>query len=516
MSGLGCSISAAAAGILSEPLTRLGAAVTGVDPSETNIEIARLHAGKIGLAIDYRATTAEALAEAGETFDVVLAMEVVEHVADVDAFVASCAALARPGGLLFVATINRTLKAFALAIVGAEYVLRWLPRGTHDYDKLVRPAELEASLRKAGWRSRTKAASATTRSPTAGRAPPTWTSTTCWWRRSRRRTQPTDCLPGRTRLKLRSRVTLRRRAGPARVPPQTMSTARNQCASSRWAAFQNAAFMRYWLSRLAAGFAAQIQTVAVGWQVYDITRNPLDLGFVGLSQFLPALLLVLVTGAVADRYRRRTIMAICLAVEALCAMALLVVHPERQPRRSGSSSSSSSAFGTARAFYNPAQQSLLPQPGAAGRPRQRHRDELRRLAARHHLRPGRGRACSTTCRRSSPTAPRIALLVVSAADHPAACRGAGRACACRQPASWETIVAGFRYIWHEKIVLGAISLDLFAVLLGGATALLPVYARDILHVDAAGLGLLRAGQAVGGDRRGALPHHARHPRPCRA
>src|SRR5687768_12291501 len=92
---------------------------------------------------------------------------------------------------------------------------------------------------------------------------------------------------------------------------------------SRWAAFQNQAFMRYWFSRLAAGFAVQIQTVAVGWQVYDITRNPLDLGFVGLSQFLPALALVLVTGAVADRYRRRTIMAVCLALEALFAAALL-------------------------------------------------------------------------------------------------------------------------------------------------------------------------------------------------
>ena len=102
------------------------------------------------MRIDYRATTAEALVEAGERFDVVLAMEVVEHVADIDAFIAACAALVKPGGLLFVATINRTPKAFALAIVGAEYVLRWLPRGTHDYSKLVRPAELEAALTKAG------------------------------------------------------------------------------------------------------------------------------------------------------------------------------------------------------------------------------------------------------------------------------------------------------------------------------------------------------------------------------
>jgi 2-polyprenyl-6-hydroxyphenyl methylase/3-demethylubiquinone-9 3-methyltransferase len=137
-------------GILSEPMARLGADVVGIDPAATNVEVARLHAGKSGLAIDYRATTAEALVEAGENFDVVLAMEVVEHVTSVDAFIGACGALVKPGGLLFVATINRTAKAFALAIVGAEYVLRWLPRGTHDYSKLVRPAELEAALHAAG------------------------------------------------------------------------------------------------------------------------------------------------------------------------------------------------------------------------------------------------------------------------------------------------------------------------------------------------------------------------------
>jgi 2-polyprenyl-6-hydroxyphenyl methylase/3-demethylubiquinone-9 3-methyltransferase len=137
-------------GLLCEPMTRLGANVVGVDPAPANIEVARLHAEKSGLAIDYRATTAEALAATGETFDIVLAMEVVEHVADRDAFIGACAELLKPGGLLFAATINRTLKAFALAIVGAEYVLRWLPRGTHDYDKLVRPAELESSMQAAG------------------------------------------------------------------------------------------------------------------------------------------------------------------------------------------------------------------------------------------------------------------------------------------------------------------------------------------------------------------------------
>ncbi|MBI1201800.1 MAG: bifunctional 2-polyprenyl-6-hydroxyphenol methylase/3-demethylubiquinol 3-O-methyltransferase UbiG [Rhodopseudomonas sp.] len=137
-------------GILSEPLARLGAAMVGADPAEKNIAIARAHAEDSGLEIDYRATTAETLAEAGETFDIVLAMEVVEHVVDVKAFVATCATMVRPGGLMIAATLNRTLKSFALAIVGAEYVLRWLPRGTHQWDKFVTPTELETAFERAG------------------------------------------------------------------------------------------------------------------------------------------------------------------------------------------------------------------------------------------------------------------------------------------------------------------------------------------------------------------------------
>ncbi|MBB2972663.1 bifunctional 2-polyprenyl-6-hydroxyphenol methylase/3-demethylubiquinol 3-O-methyltransferase UbiG [Mesorhizobium sp. RMAD-H1] len=137
-------------GLLCEPMARLGATVVGADASETNIEVAKIHAAETGLAIDYRATTAEALAEAGEKFDVVLNMEVVEHVADVDLFLSACGEMVKPGGLMFVATINRTLKALGLAIIGAEYVLRWLPRGTHQYEKLVRPEELEKALDAAG------------------------------------------------------------------------------------------------------------------------------------------------------------------------------------------------------------------------------------------------------------------------------------------------------------------------------------------------------------------------------
>ncbi|HTZ02508.1 MAG TPA: bifunctional 2-polyprenyl-6-hydroxyphenol methylase/3-demethylubiquinol 3-O-methyltransferase UbiG [Xanthobacteraceae bacterium] len=137
-------------GILAEPLARLGATVVGIDPSDRNIAVAQHHAAQSALAIDYRCTSAEALAAAGEKFDVVLAMEVIEHVADVGLFVELAAEMVKPGGILFVATLNRTVKSFALAIVGAEYILRWLPRGTHQWDKFVTPNELEIALTQSG------------------------------------------------------------------------------------------------------------------------------------------------------------------------------------------------------------------------------------------------------------------------------------------------------------------------------------------------------------------------------
>jgi 2-polyprenyl-6-hydroxyphenyl methylase/3-demethylubiquinone-9 3-methyltransferase len=137
-------------GLVCEPMRRLGAEVVGIDPSRTNIEVARLHAAEVGLNVDYRPTTAEDLAASGERFDVVLALEVVEHVEGVPAFLDVAAGMVKPGGLMVVATINRTAKAFALAIIGAEYVLGWLPRGTHSYEKLVRPEEVEGPLRGAG------------------------------------------------------------------------------------------------------------------------------------------------------------------------------------------------------------------------------------------------------------------------------------------------------------------------------------------------------------------------------
>lgn len=137
-------------GLLSEPLARLGADVTGIDASEKNVEVAALHAREGGVSSRYRHATAEALLAEGSAFDVVLAMEVVEHVPDPGAFIATAGALVRPGGALVLSTINRTMKAFAFAVVGAEYVLRWLPRGTHDWRRFVRPSEAAAALRRAG------------------------------------------------------------------------------------------------------------------------------------------------------------------------------------------------------------------------------------------------------------------------------------------------------------------------------------------------------------------------------
>ncbi len=137
-------------GLLSEPMARLGAEVVGADAAAGNIPVARVHAEQSGLPIDYRHTTAEALAEAGERFDVVLNMEVVEHVADPLSFLTACKTLLKPGGLHICSTINRNPKSFAVAIVGAEVVMRWLPRGTHDWSKFITPGELFDLLQNAG------------------------------------------------------------------------------------------------------------------------------------------------------------------------------------------------------------------------------------------------------------------------------------------------------------------------------------------------------------------------------
>ena len=137
-------------GLLSEPMARLGASVVGADPATRNIPVAQLHAEQSGLTIDYRLTTAEDLAAAGERFDVVLNMEVVEHVPDPHSFLTACQMLLKPGGLMICSTLNRNAKSFGMAIVGAEWVMRWLPKGTHDWRKFITPDELADFITKAG------------------------------------------------------------------------------------------------------------------------------------------------------------------------------------------------------------------------------------------------------------------------------------------------------------------------------------------------------------------------------
>lgn len=137
-------------GLLSEPLARLGADITGVEPAAASVEAAKLHAAEAGIDIAYRAAAAEDLLDEGAAFDAVIASEVIEHVADPAAFVRTLSGLAKPGGLVLLSTLNRTLKSYGLAILGAEYVLRWVPAGTHDWRKFITPDELKALCRAAG------------------------------------------------------------------------------------------------------------------------------------------------------------------------------------------------------------------------------------------------------------------------------------------------------------------------------------------------------------------------------
>lgn len=257
--------------------------------------------------------------------------------------------------------------------------------------------------------------------------------------------------------------------------------------------FRNRGFVNYWLALLCTGFAVQTQTVAVGWQVYDITRDPFDLGLVGLSQFLPALVLVLVTGAAADRFPRRAIMGVCLLIMASGAAGLLLLT------RSGNTNvlfifALIAVFGLARAFYNPARQAIV----ANLVPASDLSSAITLNTNANHLATICGPVMGGLLYGLRPElayGTSIALFACAALfilRMPKLPRREGR-----RAAGWAEISAGFRYIWSNKVVLGAISLDLFAVILGGAVALLPVFARDILSIGPVGLGILRAGPAIG-------------------
>ena len=265
-------------------------------------------------------------------------------------------------------------------------------------------------------------------------------------------------------------------------------------ASSRWISFENPGFARYWTAMIASGFAVQIITVAVGWQVYDLTRNPVDLGLVGLSQFMPALLLVLVTGAVSDRFQRRNVLSVCSAAEALCAAALLAfTWLEFADVRIVFTILI--GLGTARAFFNPARQSIVPNLV----PPEHLANAVTLNSTAVHVATISGPVAGGLLYGLAPEMAYLtAFLLLIVAAVLARFLPPPNQKIVHEYATWKTLVAGFQYIWRAKIVLGAISLDMFAVLLGGATALLPVYARDILDVGPWGLGLLRAGPAIGG------------------
>jgi MFS family permease len=261
----------------------------------------------------------------------------------------------------------------------------------------------------------------------------------------------------------------------------------------RYAAFRHSASLRFWTARFLATFATQIVSVAVGWQVYDLTRDPFDLGLVGIVQFLPSLLLVLVTGAASDRFGRRLIMGLSTGVEALCAVALLLfsVHG---PTGVGPIFAVLAVFGVARAFLGPAAASLV----ANLVPKEDFANAVAWNSSAWQTATIVGPvAGGLLYGLSAEVAYGIAAMLMAAATFLAFSIPKPAQHTTGEKPSMETLFAGFRYIWSEKVVLGAISLDLFAVLLSGAVALLPVYARDILELGPWGLGLLRAAPGIG-------------------
>lgn len=263
--------------------------------------------------------------------------------------------------------------------------------------------------------------------------------------------------------------------------------------SDRFSAFRHSAYSRYFLSRFCTSLGAQIVSVAVGWQIYDQTQNAALLGWIGLVQFLPALLLVVVTGVTADRFGRRNIMGLAVFVEMGCALAILGLA------LSGHFDplwvlGTLTVFGIARAFYTPASSSLAVNLV----PREDFANAVGWITASWQLASILGPVLGGLIYGiGAPVAygTAVCLFLFSGSIILTIPKPAQKS--SKEPTTLKTLLGGFSYVWKEKVVLGAISLDLFAVLLGGAVALLPIYARDILELGPSGLGLLRAAPGIG-------------------
>ncbi|MFB9982111.1 MFS transporter [Mesorhizobium kowhaii] len=270
-------------------------------------------------------------------------------------------------------------------------------------------------------------------------------------------------------------------------------TAAQTSPDQRYAAFRHRSFLSYWAARFLTTFATMIVSVAVGWQMYDLTRDPLDLGLVGIVQFLPSLLLVLVTGVVADRFGRRLIMALAVVVESICALTLLflTLHGISGPLPIFAVLA---MFGVARAFFGPASASLFanlvpPEDFANAIAWNSSAWQTATIVGP----VAGGLLYGVSAQVAYGTAAVLMLasgLLIFTIPKPS------QRTETEKP-TLQNLFGGFSYIWSEKIVLGAISLDLFAVLLSGASALLPIYARDILQLGPWGLGLLRSAPSVG-------------------
>ncbi len=267
--------------------------------------------------------------------------------------------------------------------------------------------------------------------------------------------------------------------------------------SSRRVAFQilaRADFRRFLFARLLATLAAQMQTVAVGWQIYAITRDPLDLGLIGLSQFLPFIVLILPAGQVADHYDRRRILTACYVVEALCAL-LLLWFTVQSVAVAWPVFAAMTLLGCARAFSMPSGQAILPNLVPP-------EDFTRAVALNSsvfQIATVVGPAMGGVLYLAGPRIVYASVLVLALISTVLMLRvrGGARSTTHREPATLQTLLSGLRFVRSKPIVLGAISLDLFAVLFGGATALLPIFASDILRVGPGGLGLLRTAPGVG-------------------